>query len=63
VKGERRALERGGKPMKKEGRLRERNRILDRELAGVLLKISETAERTAKTILKLQKKNERRQLV
>ena len=34
--------------MKKEGRLRERNRILDRELAGVLLKISETAERTVK---------------
>ena len=29
----------------------------------VLLKISETAERTAKTILKLQKKNERSQLV
>lgn len=49
--------------MKKEGRLRERNRILDRELAGVLLRISKTAGRTAKTILKLQKKNERSQLV
>lgn len=49
--------------MKKEGRLRERDRILERELAGVLLKISETAERTAKTILRMQKKNERSQLV
>jgi hypothetical protein len=63
VKGERRALERGGQTMKKEGRLWERNRVLDREIVGLLLKISDTAERTAKTILKLQKKNERSQLV
>lgn len=49
--------------MKKEGRLRERNRVLDREIVGLLLKISKTAERTTKTILRMQKKNERSQLV
>lgn len=49
--------------MKEEGRFRERNRVLDREIVGLLLKISETAERTAKTILRMQKKNERSQLV
>lgn len=36
--------------------LRERSQALDRELAGVLIKISDTAERTARNIMMLRMK-------
>jgi hypothetical protein len=36
--------------------LRNRSQALDRELAGVLLKISDTAERTARNLIMLRMK-------
>ncbi|WP_279127589.1 hypothetical protein [Acidaminococcus fermentans] len=36
--------------------LRERSQALDRELAGVLMKISDTAERAARNIMMLRMK-------
>lgn len=36
--------------------LRERSQALDRELAGVLMKISDTAERTARNLMILRMK-------
>lgn len=42
--------------MENEQMLRNRSQALDRELAGVLLKISDTAERAARNLIMLRMK-------